>query len=39
MNAVAEMDCTHNVPNEKHVPKDDREKAVSQQNPAIVYCP
>jgi hypothetical protein len=31
MNAVAEMDCTHNVPNEKHAPKDDREKAVSQK--------
>jgi hypothetical protein len=31
INAVTQIDCTHHIPNENHVPKDDREIAVSQK--------
>jgi hypothetical protein len=29
--AATQMECTHSVFNESHVPKDDREKAVSHK--------
>jgi hypothetical protein len=31
INAVTQIDCTHHVPYENHVPKDDREISVSQK--------